>query len=223
MRRGRRPFPLPPSLPWEPPEFPAQPRRPPAPRGRGGAGEARGPTALRERAAPAAPDLPPASPVMARWGAAPAGVAVLCQPRSPPSPRWIGAAGPARRRPRSVSRQRRRGRAGREQVRRGRCRPRRNERAPPRSTARLGGEVPERPAARGDPHGSPASQNTPGRLRTPQTPERRRRGPALPLCQQQRPPGGPVPSLVGPHFGLQPSCSLVGLSLFLFFIMPFKC
>lgn len=57
-----------------------------------GSGEARGPTALRERAAPAASDLPPASPFMARSGAAPAGVRVLrCR------------ASPARRPPRDGS------------------------------------------------------------------------------------------------------------------------
>lgn len=94
-----------------------------------------------------------------------AGVAVLCQPRTPPSPRWIGAAGPARRRPRSVSRQRRRGRAGRKQVRRRWCRPRTgaSEQIDPRFAQESGWE--ERwlsgPAAGGDAHGGPVTQNTP--------------------------------------------------------------
>lgn len=136
MRRAPPPLPLPrsqaglwprPSLPWEPPAFPAQPRRPPAPRGRGGGRGGAGPH--RAAGASRARRLRPTASISLHGavGSGPrgcAGVAVLCQPRTPPSPRWIGATGPARRRPRSVSRQRRRGRVGREQVRRRRCRPR---------------------------------------------------------------------------------------------------
>lgn len=234
MRRAPPPLPPPrsqaglwprPSLPWQPPAFPAQPRRPPAARGcgegRGGAGPHRAPRAIRARR------LRPTASISLHGavGSGPrgcAGVAVPCQPRTPPSPRWIGAAGPARRRPRSVSRQRRRGRAGREQVRRRRCRPRTgaSEQTDPRLAPESGWEESwlGGPAAGGDPHGGPVSLNTPPRSagavpgtgRSP--PGGPWAGPALPLRPHQpRPSRRSLPHFCGAFLWASLLCHMVGL------------
>lgn len=171
-----------------------------------------------------------------------AGAVVPCRPRTPPSPRWIGAAGPARRRPRSVSRQRRRGRAGREQVRRRRCRPRTgaSEQTDPRLAQEPGWEQRwlSGSAAGDDPQGGPVSQNTPtavwncARCAPKHTsgpgPGRSRR--AVPrlsraaLCRQQRWPRHHLLRRIcgASGFNCFVSWLVLGL-LFNFFIMLFKC